>query len=60
LNTFLALYPALQQAGARFAAGGPAILLFSKSGFKQGLVDLAASRDDVRLVGLDELAATIT
>jgi AAA+ ATPase superfamily predicted ATPase len=47
--------PALRQAGARFAAGGPEILLFSKRGFKQSLVDLAADRADVRLVGLDEL-----
>ena len=49
--------PALRQAGARFAAGGPTIVLFAKSGFKQSLVDEAAGREDVRLVGLDELAA---
>lgn len=47
--------PALRQAGARPAAGGPTILLFSKSGFKDSLVDLAGARNDVRLVGLDEL-----
>jgi AAA+ ATPase superfamily predicted ATPase len=47
--------PALRQAGARFAAGGPEIVLFSKSGFKDSLVVQAADRDDVRLVGLDEL-----
>jgi len=47
--------PALRQAGARFAAGGPEILLFSKSGFKDSLVAQAAARDDVRLVDLDEL-----
>ena len=52
--------PALRQAGARFAAGGPTILLFAKSGFKQSLVDEAAGREDVRLVGLDELAATLS
>jgi uncharacterized protein len=52
--------PALRQGGARFAGGGPRILLFSKSGFKDSLVDMAAERDDVRLVGLDELVATVS
>jgi AAA+ ATPase superfamily predicted ATPase len=52
--------PALGQAGARFAGGGPKILLFSKSGFKDNLVDIAAERDDVRLVGLGELIATVS
>jgi AAA+ ATPase superfamily predicted ATPase len=47
--------PALRQAGARFAAGGPTILLFSKSGFKDNLTAQAASRDDLRLVGLEQL-----
>jgi hypothetical protein len=47
--------PALRQDGARFADGGPAILLFSKSGFKAGLSDRVAKRDDVRLIDLDEL-----
>jgi uncharacterized protein len=47
--------PALRQAGARFVAGGPQILLFSKSGFKDTLMVEAAKREDVRLVGLDEL-----
>jgi hypothetical protein len=47
--------PALRQAGARFAAGGPEIVLFSRSGFKDGLAAQAADRDDVRLIGLDEL-----
>jgi len=48
--------PALRQAGARLAVSGPRILLFSKSGFGKGLVEQAANRDDVTLVGLDELA----
>jgi len=47
--------PALRQAGARFAASGPEILLFSKSGFEKSLVDQAAGREDVRLVDLDQL-----
>ena len=47
--------PALRQAGARIAAGGPTILLFSKSGFKDSLVAEAAAREDVRLIGLEEL-----
>jgi len=52
--------PALRQAGARFAAGGPEILLFSKSGFKDGLVEEATARKDLRLVGLDELDRSLT
>lgn len=47
--------PALQQAGARFQAGGPLILLFSRSGFKKNLVEQAGVREDVRLVDLEEL-----
>lgn len=48
--------PALRQAGTRFAAAGPEILLFAKSGFSEGLLAEAADRDDLRLVGLPELA----
>jgi uncharacterized protein len=47
--------PALRQAGARVAADGPQILLFSRSGFKDNLVAQAAGRDDVRLIDLGEL-----
>jgi uncharacterized protein len=47
--------PALRQDGLRVASPGPAILLFSKSGFKPNLTAFAAERDDIRLVGLDEL-----
>jgi AAA+ ATPase superfamily predicted ATPase len=47
--------PALRQAGARFAAAGPRILLFSKNGFTQGLIEQAATRDDVDLIGLDRI-----
>ncbi len=47
--------PALRQDGLRVASPGAAILLFSKSGFKPNLAALADERDDVRLIGLDEL-----
>jgi uncharacterized protein len=47
--------PALRQAGARLAAAGPTILLFSRSGFKDNLVAEAAAREDVRLIDLNEL-----
>jgi uncharacterized protein len=47
--------PALRQAGARFASGGPRILLFSKSGFKETLVEEADERDDVELIDLDRI-----
>jgi len=40
--------PALRQAGARFSAAGPEILLFSKSGFEQSLIAQAAEREDLR------------
>ena len=36
--------PALRQAGARFAASGPRILLFSKSGFNQASIQSGAKR----------------
>jgi hypothetical protein len=51
--------PALRQAGARFAGGGPTILLFSKSGFKDNLVAQATDRDDIRLIDLAELDQAI-
>jgi AAA+ ATPase superfamily predicted ATPase len=49
--------PALRQAKVRFASDGPSIVLFSKSGFERDLVKIAAEREDVRLVSLDELVA---
>jgi AAA+ ATPase superfamily predicted ATPase len=52
--------PALRQDGLRVAAAGPAILLFSKGGFKPNLVALADERDDIRLIGLDELDRGLT
>ncbi len=47
--------PALRQDGARLAATGPKILLFSKSGFKPSLTAEAEGREDIRLIGLNEL-----
>jgi uncharacterized protein len=52
--------PALRQAGARFAAGGPEIVLFAKSGFKDSLIAAAAGRRDVRLIDLEELDRGLT
>jgi len=46
--------PAMRQAGLKIAAR-PLIVLFSRSGFKANLVELAKERGDVRLVELDEL-----
>jgi uncharacterized protein len=51
--------PAMRQAKARFASEGPLILLFSRSGFRRSLVELAATRNDLRLVALDELVAAL-
>jgi hypothetical protein len=48
--------PAIRQAKVKIAAG-PLIVLFSKSGFKRNLIEIAAERTDVRLVELDELVA---
>lgn len=50
--------PALRQSGLKLSAQ-PEILLFSRSGFKQGLVDLAAARDDVHLVTADDVVAEL-
>jgi len=52
--------PAMRQARVKIASDGPLIALFSKSGFDRLLVGAAAERDDVRLVGLDELVAGLT
>jgi len=47
--------PAMRQAKLRFAAAGPLIVLFSKSGFKRNLLEISIERDDVRLVDVSEL-----
>jgi AAA+ ATPase superfamily predicted ATPase len=49
--------PAMRQAKVKIATDGPMIVLFSKSGFDLRLVEIAAGREDVRLVGLEELVA---
>jgi AAA+ ATPase superfamily predicted ATPase len=48
--------PALRQHGARFAAHGPVVMLFSRAGFTDGLRAAAADDERVRLVELAELA----
>ena len=47
--------PALEQDGLRPASGGPLIVLFSKGGFKDRLLEQAADREDLRLVDLEQL-----
>jgi uncharacterized protein len=46
--------PALRQSGQKVVAR-PEILLFSRSGFKQALVDTASAREDVHLVSAADL-----
>jgi uncharacterized protein len=46
--------PALRQSGLKVAAR-PEILLFSRSGFKQALVEAASARDDVQLISVAAL-----
>ncbi len=48
--------PALRQDDVRLAAGGPLVMLFSRSGFTEGLRGLAAGDAQLRLVDLDNLA----
>jgi hypothetical protein len=47
--------PALAQSGAKLGRAGVTTVLFSRSGFTKGLRDVAAKRDDLRLVELDEI-----
>lgn len=47
--------PALLQSGAKPKKAGPLILLFSRSGFTDGLKRTASERDDLRLVELEEV-----
>lgn len=51
--------PAMRQAKLRFPAAGPLIVLFSRS-FTSSLVDIAATRADVRLVTLDDLVSGLS
>jgi AAA+ ATPase superfamily predicted ATPase len=51
--------PAMRQAGVRFAARGPLIAIFARSGFRAGLVELAGGRDDVMLVSADQVVEEI-
>ncbi|MGH2762984.1 MAG: ATP-binding protein [Thermoleophilaceae bacterium] len=47
--------PAMRQAKLKFANGGPMIVLFSRSGFNQNLIDIAAKRRDLQLIELDQI-----
>jgi len=47
--------PALLQSGARPVKDGPLVLLFSRSGFTDGLKRAAAEDERLRLVELSEL-----
>jgi hypothetical protein len=48
--------PAMTQAG--FDVSGTDIILTARSGFSDGLVERAAGRGNVRLIGADEILAT--
>jgi hypothetical protein len=52
--------PAMRQAGVRFASGGPTIVLFAKTGFKDTLVDAVNERADVVLIDADRLVRDLT
>jgi uncharacterized protein len=49
--------PAMRQARLRVAS--PQIVLFSRSGFTEGLLELAAERDDMRLVDVGQLVSDL-
>jgi uncharacterized protein len=51
--------PALKQGKLRVRSAGPEIILFSKSGFARELIEIAAVRDDLRLVDAAELVADL-
>lgn len=50
--------PALKQSGARLRKGGPLIVLFSRSGFTDGLKTAARDDEKLRLVEIEELVST--
>jgi uncharacterized protein len=47
--------PALAQTGVKIRKGGPPVVLFSRSGFTNGLVNAARDNERIRLVKLEEL-----
>lgn len=51
--------PAIRQAGVRIASGGPRIVLFARSGFKETLTAIVSDREDVTLVSADELVGDL-
>lgn len=52
--------PAMRQAGIRLAKDGPLIVLFSTSGFKDSLVEIANERADIRLVDVGTVVKDLT
>lgn len=51
--------PAMAESGARFRRGGPAIVLFSRSGFSDGLRNVAKARSEIALVDMIQLVADL-
>ena len=51
--------PAMRQAGVRFAAGGPRIALFARSGFKDSLLAAVNGREDVTLISAERLVEAL-
>ena len=51
--------PAMRQAPVRFSSGGPLIVLFAKSGFKDTLTEAVAARNDVMLVNAEQMVAEL-
>ena len=49
----------MRQARVRFSSGGPLIVLFAKSGFKDSLTVAVAARDDVMLVNAEQMVAEL-
>jgi len=47
--------PALAQGGIKIKKGGPSIVLFSRSGFTDGLKKAAQESDRLRLIGIEEV-----
>jgi hypothetical protein len=51
--------PAMRQAGVRVTSGGPKIVLFAKSGFKETLTAAVSDREDVTLMSADQLVGDL-
>jgi AAA+ ATPase superfamily predicted ATPase len=51
--------PAMRESKVRFAKAGPSIVLFSRSGFKDSLVEEAARRTDITLLSAADLVSAL-